>query len=94
MPKGPHGEKRPADVIGAAVMVARIATNPAALERVPASIAVTRWLADRGFPCVVPADVDDQPLVIAGHVVSVWRYVPTSDAPAPPGDWGADLGDG
>jgi hypothetical protein len=27
MPKGPHGEKRPADVIGAAVMVAKIATG-------------------------------------------------------------------
>jgi hypothetical protein len=29
MPKGPRGEKRPADVIGAAVMVARIATGEA-----------------------------------------------------------------
>jgi hypothetical protein len=27
MPKGPQGQKRPADVIGAAVMVARIATG-------------------------------------------------------------------
>lgn len=27
MPKGPRGEKRPADVIGAAVMVGRIATG-------------------------------------------------------------------
>ena len=27
MPKGPKGEKRPANVIGAAVMVARIATG-------------------------------------------------------------------
>ncbi|MBM3544839.1 MAG: RNA-binding protein [Alphaproteobacteria bacterium] len=27
MPKGPKGEKRPADVIGAAVMIARIATG-------------------------------------------------------------------
>jgi len=27
MPKGPRGENRPADVIGAAVMVARIATG-------------------------------------------------------------------
>jgi hypothetical protein len=27
MPRGPKGEKRPADVIGAAVMVARIATG-------------------------------------------------------------------
>ena len=27
MPRGPQGEKRPADVIGAAVMVAKIATG-------------------------------------------------------------------
>ena len=27
MPKGPKGEKRPADAIGAAVMVAKIATG-------------------------------------------------------------------
>lgn len=27
MPKGPHGEKRPADVVGTAVMVAKIATG-------------------------------------------------------------------
>lgn len=27
MPKGPNGEKRPADVVGCAVMVAKIATG-------------------------------------------------------------------
>ena len=54
-----------------------------------ASIAVTRWLADRGFPCVVPADIDDQPLTIAGHVVSVWRYAPIAGTPTPTG---ADTG--
>ena len=27
MPKGPHGEKRPADAIGRAIMVAKIATG-------------------------------------------------------------------
>ena len=27
MPKGPQGQKRPADVIGAAVLVGRIATD-------------------------------------------------------------------
>lgn len=27
MPKGPKGQKRPADVIGAAVMIARIASG-------------------------------------------------------------------
>ena len=30
MPKGPSGQKRPADVIGAAVMVAQIATGDVA----------------------------------------------------------------
>jgi hypothetical protein len=30
MPRGPRGEKRPADVIGAAVMVGRIATGEVA----------------------------------------------------------------
>jgi hypothetical protein len=33
MPKGPKGEKRPADVVGAAVLVAKIATGQA--EDVP-----------------------------------------------------------
>ena len=32
MPKGPRGEKRPADVVGAAVMVAKIATGEIAEE--------------------------------------------------------------
>lgn len=33
MPKGPRGEKRPADAIGAAVMVAKIATGEIEDER-------------------------------------------------------------
>jgi hypothetical protein len=34
MPKGPSGQKRPADVIGAAIMMAKIATDdPADFER-------------------------------------------------------------
>ena len=33
MPKGPKGEKRPADVIGAAVKVAQIATGEEAEEQ-------------------------------------------------------------
>ena len=32
MPKGPKGEKRPADAVGAAVMVAKIATGEAEEE--------------------------------------------------------------
>lgn len=33
MPKGPRGEKRPADAIGAAIMVGRIATGEVSEER-------------------------------------------------------------
>ena len=33
MPKGPHGEKRPADVVGRAVMIAKIATGEVEDER-------------------------------------------------------------
>ena len=33
MPKGPRGEKRPADAIGAAIMVAKIATGEVEDER-------------------------------------------------------------
>lgn len=41
MPKGPRGEKRPADVIGAAVKVMRIATGEETeeLDQAPASAA-------------------------------------------------------
>src|SRR5260370_30389696 len=35
-------------------LVVPIATNPAALDRVTASIAVTRWLARPGLPSVLP----------------------------------------
>ena len=35
MPKGPQGQKRPADVIGAAVMVAKIATGEIEAEISP-----------------------------------------------------------
>ena len=35
MPRGPNGEKRPCDVIGAAVMVGKIATGEQALDTCP-----------------------------------------------------------
>jgi hypothetical protein len=41
VPKGPRGEKRPADVIGAAVKVMRIATGEETEDATPASAAAT-----------------------------------------------------
>jgi aminoglycoside phosphotransferase (APT) family kinase protein len=66
-------------------LVVRIATNPAAYDRVAASLKVTGWLAGNGFPCTVPAPVDGQPFVIDGKVVSFWhpvRAVPSPRASA------------
>lgn len=42
MPKGPRGEKRPADLIGAAVKVARIATGEEQDEREATSSAAAQ----------------------------------------------------
>ena len=46
MPKGPQGQKRPADVIGTAVMVARIATGEIEEKTAPKSAAAE--LGSRG----------------------------------------------
>jgi hypothetical protein len=70
-------------------LVIRIATNPAAVPRVTAAVGVTRWLAAGGFPCVIPADIGEQPLIVDGRAVSVWGYIPPS-AGLPPS--AADLG--
>jgi hypothetical protein len=47
MPKGPKGERRPADVIGAAVMVGRIATGEIAEPKSEAKSAAAE-LGSRG----------------------------------------------
>ena len=43
MPKGPRGEKRPGDVIGAAIMVAKIATGEVEDNTMAAGIGDTLW---------------------------------------------------
>lgn len=47
MPKGPKGERRPADVVGAAVMVGRIATGEIDETREPVKSAAAE-LGSRG----------------------------------------------
>ena len=47
MPKGPRGEKRPADVIGAAIKVARIATGEEEDDR-PALASAAAELGRKG----------------------------------------------
>jgi hypothetical protein len=47
MPKGPRGEKRPADVIGAAIKVAKIATGEIEEDADPSKLAAAE-LGSRG----------------------------------------------
>jgi hypothetical protein len=42
MPKGPRGEKRPPDVIGAAIMAAKIATSEVAESIEPRNESIAR----------------------------------------------------
>jgi hypothetical protein len=53
MPKGPQGQKRPADVTGAAVMVAKIATGEIEEEAQPKESAVAE-LGRRGGKARAP----------------------------------------
>jgi Ser/Thr protein kinase RdoA (MazF antagonist) len=62
-------------------MLVRIATNPNALPGAAAAVHVSGWLAGRGFPCTVPADIADQPFVVAGRVVTFWQHLPPADTP-------------
>lgn len=62
-------------------LVVRISSDLAALERITASLEVTAWLAEGGFPCTAPALAVGQPFVVDGKVASVWRYVPHAGGP-------------
>ncbi|MBP2703085.1 aminoglycoside phosphotransferase family protein [Microbispora sp. RL4-1S] len=63
-------------------LVVRIATAPDALTRLPVVLAVARWLSDRGFPAVRPADeIPHQPMVYEGRAVTFWRYVQSLGRP-------------
>lgn len=67
----------------AAGLVIRVSTSPGVFDQVATSLRVTRWLAAKGFPCAVPADIAGQPFVESGRVVSVWRYLATVPEPRP-----------
>lgn len=71
-------------------VVVRIARSTTHVLRVRREVAVSRWLRASGVPAVATADelLADQPVLIAGHPVTVWTYVPQ----AQPKPTVADLG--
>jgi hypothetical protein len=81
MPRGPRGEKRPADVIGAAVMVARIATGEALDERReknPAAVALGKLGGPKGGKARAAGQTPKQRKSLAKKAASArWNKKPT-----------------
>jgi hypothetical protein len=77
MPRGPKGEKRPADVIGAAVMVGRIATGePAPGETIERQFYFKPWHAEARTPHDRPGRLDRSAAGRAGCVDRADRHEP------------------
>ncbi len=74
-----------------APVIVRITTSASAPARLPAVLAMTRWLHARGFPTVRPLDEVDNPLHVGDATVTFWRYLPACADPPTTADLGALL---
>lgn len=64
-------------------VVARLNNDIDDRRRARAVVELTRWLTQRDFPSVAPADVE-QPLDMHGYTVTFWRYYPQNNRSKPP----------
>ncbi|MET9952758.1 phosphotransferase [Streptomyces sp. NPDC006339] len=65
-------------------VVAKIARKGTDAGSVARTVAFVRWLLDAGFP-TVPLHACDQPLVVDGHAVTFWTYLPQPEHPVAAG---------
>ncbi|AVT32678.1 aminoglycoside phosphotransferase [Plantactinospora sp. BC1] len=63
-------------------VVLRIAGSATMRNRVTKVLQVTNWLAKHNFPAVRPLKSIEQPLLIDGDVVTLWKQVPEGGPPA------------
>lgn len=61
-------------------VVVKIARKGTRVDDVARTAAFVRWLMDSGFP-TVPLHPVDQPVVIDGHAITFWTYLPQPDKP-------------
>ena len=99
----PTGDAQPIRFVNNAVfafprahVVVRIAGSQTVRNRVPNVIAAARWLARHDFPAVRLLEEVAQPVLVDGHVATLWHQVPLADAGLSKafgrGDEGAELG--
>lgn len=79
--------------LATAPVVVRVARGPAYLPSARREVAVSRWLAEEGFPAVRTVDDIEQPLSVDGHPVTFWRLIEDAGRPATYGELGAVLRD-
>ena len=89
MRRGRAGQLRRGSLYDRANTVYKLASAPvvarlrytrgsaAVLERLSASVQVTRWLHEQGFPAVRPLDIP-QPVAAHGYLVTFWHYIPSA----------------
>ncbi len=73
--------------------VVRVARGREWLTTARKEVAVSRWLADEGFPAARIVEDLEQPLVIDGHPVTFWHVIVEGDRKATYGELGATLRD-
>ncbi|MEU8523556.1 phosphotransferase [Streptomyces sp. NPDC048577] len=61
-------------------VVAKIARKGTDIDNVARTVAFVRWLVEADFP-TVPLYPCDQPLIIDGHAVTFWTYLPQPEYP-------------
>lgn len=64
-----------------APVVVKIARRGSSIETTGSTVALVRWLADRGFPTVALHPGVEQPVLVDGHTVTFWTYLPQPDLP-------------
>jgi len=64
-----------------APVVVKIARRGTPVAEVQRTVQFVRWLMDRGFPTVDLHPVPQQPVVVDGHPVTFWRYLPQPEQP-------------
>ncbi|MFF4757095.1 phosphotransferase enzyme family protein [Streptomyces sp. NPDC001292] len=74
-------------------VVVRVARGREWLTTARKEVAVSRWLADEGFPAARIVEDLEQPLVIDGHPVTFWHLIVEGDRKATYGELGATLRD-
>ncbi|MFB7114532.1 aminoglycoside phosphotransferase family protein [Streptomyces sp. NPDC056291] len=74
-------------------LIVRVARGREWLTTARKEVAVSRWLADEGFPAARIVEDLEQPFVVDGHPVTFWHLIVEGDRKATYGELGATLRD-